>query len=86
MNDVRQFILTARSSKKKGKKGNGDSAKRSRFLSLVMPQLAGDNGKALAEAIEAKNLEKFKSLWGNATSAIVAKLEKQFKEGNDSTK
>jgi hypothetical protein len=54
------FIMEARKGRR-GKKGNGDSAKRSKFLSAIMPQLAGDAGKAMADAIEAKDLEKFKT-------------------------
>lgn len=86
MTDSRTFIMEARSKSKKGKKGDGDSAKRSRFLSLVMGSFSGDAGKALAESIEAKDLEKFKSLWGSATTSIIEKLEKQFKDGKDESK
>jgi hypothetical protein len=81
MQSIRKFVMEARRSAGKKKDKGGDAAKRSRFLSFVMPFMAGDAGKALAEAIEQKDIEKFKSLWGSATTSIIAKLEVQFKEG-----
>lgn len=79
MTDTRKFIMEARRSKKKN--ASGDSAKRSRFLSAIMPQLAGDSGKAMADAIEGKNLEKFSKLWDEATHKIINNLKEKFKEG-----
>lgn len=82
MSDYRSFIITARGGKKKKGK-SGDAAKRSRLLKLVMPYLSSDTGKALASAVEAKDLKAFKKTWESVTSKLIAKLEEEFKDGNN---
>jgi len=76
MNNIREFIITAKRKSKRGK--DGDAAKRSRLLKAVMPHVSGDQGKALADAIESKDLGKFKDLWSKATNGIITQLEKEF--------
>lgn len=71
-----RFTMVARGSKKK----NGDAAQRSRLLRIVMPELAGSHGKSLAQAVESKNLEKFKELWNQSTSKVYARLEESFRK------
>lgn len=84
---VANFILEARKGKGKGKKGGGDAAKRSRFLGVVMKHLSSDRGKAMANAIEAKDLPQFRDLWSKATDAIMSSLEEKFgtTKGNTET-
>lgn len=80
--DYKQFTLLARRKSKK----SPDAAKRSALLKLVMPFLSSDSGKSLAEAVANKNVDDFKTKWGDVTNKLVAKLEEEFKNGKPEQK